>query len=310
MAQQTTYALACAFDEEFALPAAVALRSASMHWSRPTRLDVYIIDGGVTPQSRSRIEESIFSSRMQLHWCSIAVEDFRDLPLFAGRKESIYHRLAIGDVVPAGIHRLIWLDMDVLVLRCLSTLGEIELEGKALAAVQDMAIPLVSSPLGLAEFEALGLKPDTPYFNSGIMLIDLRLWREQDMRGQLLAYLRTHADRIFLFDQHAFNALYAGHWLPLDPRWNVIASLAGDRNTNDSDLPWILHYAGAFKPWKVPLRGPVFNRYRQVLREIAMPVPGPGLYERILAVYFRYFRTLLYPLERLCWVLRHRLLRS
>ena len=50
--------------------------------------------------------------------------------------------------------------------------------------------------------------------------------------------------------------------MPLDPRWNVIASLAGRtfyRTTHLSkemkhliaDSPWILHFAGSFKPWKL-----------------------------------------------------------
>ena len=108
-------------------------------------------------------------SRMQLHWCSIDVERFLDLPLFAGVKRQIYHRLALGEVIPEEIERVVYLDMDVLALRCISELWTIELNGNPIAAVQDMAIPRVSSPLGLGEFEALGLSPDTPYFNNGLL---------------------------------------------------------------------------------------------------------------------------------------------
>ena len=53
-------------------------------------------------------------SRMQLHWCSIDVERFLDLPLFAGVKRQIYHRLALGEVIPEEIERVVYLDMDVL----------------------------------------------------------------------------------------------------------------------------------------------------------------------------------------------------
>ena len=320
MSQLKRYALVSAFNENYALPAAVALRSISMCWTRSIVLDAYIIDSGVRPRSRSHIEESIVKSRMQLHWCSIDVERFLDLPLFANMKRQIYHRLAIGEVVPEDIDRVVWLDSDVLVLRCLSELWEIELNGKPFAAVQDMAIPWVASPLGLGEYESLGLDPDTPYFNAGVMVLDMKLWREEEMAARLMHYLRVHADRIFHFDQHAFNAIYAGQWCALDPRWNVIASLAGRRYLRGQHLseevrriafksPWILHFAGAFKPWRIPLQTPAFSRYREIRAPIAIPAPPPGWYEWALSIYYLYFREILYPLERLCWILRYRFLR-
>ncbi len=320
MSQSKRYALACAFNEGFALPAAVALRSVSMNWTRSTALDVYIIDSGVSPRSRLHIEESIVKSRMRLHWCSIDGERFRDLPLFANAKRQNYHRLAVGEVVPEELDRAVWLDMDVLVLRCISELWEIELHGNPVAAVQDMAIPRVSSPLGLGESEALGLDPDTPYFNSGLMVLEMKPWREKEMAARLMHYVRVNADRIFHFEQHAFNALYAGQWYALDPRWNVIASLAGQRYFRGRHLsgelrqlvstsPWILHFAGTFKPWRILLQTPAFSRYREILDQVSIPSPPPDWYERALSVYYLYFRRILYPLERLCWILRYRLLR-
>ena len=321
MSQSNRYTLACAFDEDFALPAAVALRSVSMHWTQSTALDVYIIDGGVSPRSRSQIEESIVKSRRRLHWCSIDLERFLDLPLFAGVKRQVYDRLALGEVIPEEIERVVYLDMDVLALRCISELWTIELNGNPIAAVQDMAIPRVSSPLGLGEFEALGLSPDTPYFNNGLLVLEMKPWREEEMAARLMHYLRVNANRIFHFEQHAFNALCAGRWCALDPRWNVIASLAGRRYFRSKHLsrelhqivsrsPWILHFAGTFKPWRIPLQTPPFSPYRETQNQVSIPAPSPGWYERTLSIYYLYFRGILYPLERLCWILRYRFLRG
>ena len=316
MSQPPRYALFTAFDEDYSLPAAVALRSLSMHWTAPAALDVYVIDSGIAPRSRSRMEESIVEDRMRLHWCRIDVEPFLDLPRFPWMKSQIYHRLALGEVVPGGVDRVVWLDMDVLALRCIAALWEIDLQGQPLGAVQDLAIPWVSSPLGLGEFEGLGLDRKTPYFNSGVMVIDMPSWRENGMAARLTGYLREHAEHVVFCDQHALNALYAGRWFALDPRWNVNASLAGRRYLGTTCLPeeisrgasspWIVHFAGTFKPWRFPLADAVFHRYQTVLREISSEVPPAGWVEQIFCVYFRYFRRILYPLERLCWILRHR----
>ncbi len=319
MPRSGRYVLACAFNEDFALPAAVALRSISKCWTPSTVLDVHIIDSGISRRSRSSIEGSIIGSRMHLHWCPIDLSRFLDLPHFAGMKSQIYHRFAIGEVVPKEVDRVVWLDMDVLVLWCLSELWEIDLKGQPIGAVQDMAIPMVCSPLGLNEFETLGLDPNMPYFNSGLMVLDMRLWRRQQAAVHLLRYVRETADRILHFDQHALNALYAGKWRALDPRWNVIANLSGrsfggrhlsvESRKLLSSPPWIAHFAGAFKPWRIPLRRPLFRQYREVLAQVPIPTPPPGWWGRALAVYDVYFRRFLYPLERACWIGRYRFLR-
>lgn len=314
------FVLTCAFNETFSVPAAVALRSASVHWTESTPMDVYIIDSGISETSRTRIEQSIVASRMRLHWRTIDVDRFGDLPFFFHAKPQVYHRLAIDEVVPNEVERVVWMDSDMLVCRCMAELWQMNLEGKSLAAVQDMAIPFVSSPLGLNEYKELKLAADAPYFNAGLLVIDLKRWRKYKSGSRLLQYVRDHADTVFLFDQQAFNALYAGDWVPLDPRWNVIASLAGRtfyRTTHLSkemkhliaDSPWIVHFAGSFKPWKLQRHSLFFDGYRKVLEQTPFPelsVHWPG---RLLSLYDNYLRSLLYPLERLYWIARYRYLR-
>ena len=53
---------------------------------------------------------------------------------------------------------------------------------------------------------------EQPYFNAGVMLIDLDAWRREDLVGRMLACLRRHRRDVLWWDQYALNVELAGHW--------------------------------------------------------------------------------------------------
>ncbi len=315
---EDSYAIAASFNDGFALAAAVALRSVSMHWTKSEPVDVYIFDGGVTAVSRSRVEQSIDSERMRLHWCRVDEGQFQDLPRrMKGTLQSVY-RFAIADMLPPTIQRVVWIDLDVLVYRCLSELWEVDLDGKPIAAVQDMAIPYISSPLGLQPFKKGDPTSKLPYFNSGLVVIDMNRWRTDESAHQLIQLLKDQPWGIGHQDQHAMNVLYLNNWVALDLRWNVLSSLAGrsfykapppalPRERDVASAPWLVHYAGYFKPWKIKGRLPFFDDFKTMLEQCPFPPIRYKRFAGLPALYDQYLRHWLYPLERLCWIMRHRL---
>ena len=45
--------------------------------------------------------------------------------------------------------------------------------------------------------ESIGMEKDEPYYNSGVLLMDLEAWRNQDVLGQLLEFYRFHQGSLF-----------------------------------------------------------------------------------------------------------------
>lgn len=64
-------------------------------------------------------------------------------------------------------------------------------------------------------------KPD--YFNSGVMLLNLKLWRQQDLTPQLIAYRQNGVN--YFMDQDAINAVFEGRMLLLPLTYNVMLHL-------------------------------------------------------------------------------------
>jgi lipopolysaccharide biosynthesis glycosyltransferase len=165
----------------------------------------------------------------------------------------VYARLLIAELLPRSWDRVIYLDSDTIARHPLSDLWTVDLAGAILGAVRDDYVPTISSPYGLPTWQQHGLDPDLPYFNSGVLLIDLAAWRRHRIGEQALRYL-ADATEIRLFDQDALNAVIAGRWRQLDIVWNVTGywrkpHRRTGRHQAILDDARIRHFAGHGKPW-------------------------------------------------------------
>lgn len=116
------------------------------------------------------------------------------------------------------------------------------------------------------------------YFNSGVMLINLKLWRENKVSEKALDYLVEMSSRIKLHDQDAFNAVLVDKaWLPLPNYWNQRTSkyqlmdsfkLSNENifSERENELA-ILHYTGYSKPWHYLSIQPFSDVYERYLRK-------------------------------------------
>jgi lipopolysaccharide biosynthesis glycosyltransferase len=143
-------------------------------------------------------------------------------------------------------------------------------------AVRDAGAPTVASPRGLLNFRELGLAPDLAYLNAGVMSLDLRLWREERLSERLLGYLESHPHAIRWWDQDALNAVLAGRWGELDPRWNQIPQVWEPAREGEDGFPaslrelmirdpWIVHFSTWSKPWHWGCTHPARERFFEVL---------------------------------------------
>ncbi|MCP9818864.1 hypothetical protein KBZ18_05090 [Synechococcus sp. Cruz-9H2] len=240
--------VACAADGRYALPLAVMLRSAGEQLAASTWLRACVLDDGLTPEDRGRIELSL-PPRVCIEWC-VPQRILPSLPLWGRMTATTYQKLMLGDWLPRDVDRVLWLDADLLVLDDPGRLAHVPDPGIVAAAVIDPRVPRLASRFGVAGWEVLGMNPDAPYFNAGVMAINLAHWRRENVGGRCLAYLERFADGVSFWDQEALNAvLCQGLWQPLPVRWNVHPSLAPIPGSPAPPHPAVIHFSGRLKPW-------------------------------------------------------------
>lgn len=208
--------------------------------------------------------------------------------------------LLLAELLPADVSKVLFLDPDILVLEDLGLLWQTPLDGHVLAAVTDQAIPTCGSPRGVKNTQSLGIPRDAPYFNAGVMLIDLDHWRETNVTGRALEYLRAWDGRTDFYHQEALNSAVWNEWLPLGARWNIIASLTGRPYGPAVESPGIVHFSGYFKPWKLRISGPYAAEYDKLLA-VHMDGRRVSLSATLLSMYDNHVRDYAYPVELALW---------
>lgn len=86
-----------------------------------------------------------------------------------------YYRLFLTDVLPDNIHKVLYLDCDMIVCQNLRDLWEEDITDCGLAAVPDMVHD------GVHFTNRLKYDVTDGYFNSGLLLINLDYWRLNNM---------------------------------------------------------------------------------------------------------------------------------
>jgi lipopolysaccharide biosynthesis glycosyltransferase len=278
------------------------LESLREHLSPRWTAHLHLLHAGLPPASLNLI-----AARIDCHPIELTAAQLASAPRAANFPPEASTPLLLGDLLPASLDRVLFLDADTLVLDDLSELWRLPLDSQVLGATQDAALPLVSSPRAVKNWQALGIPPSTPYFNAGVLLIDLERWRRLDVCRLVRGYFDSTRETIDFLHQEALNAVLWNRWLHLDVRWNLLASHAGRSYgripAEALRHPGIVHFAGRMKPWRAPVGGPFNAAYQQVVARLRPELPpDPVLLQDLLgSLYDRYFRSALFPLEQFLW---------
>lgn len=250
-------------DDRFAMGLTVALSSAVRHLDRARPGQVYVLDGGLSEDSRARCLRAILSARPDVVVTFVENDPARFSGYDVHRySRAAYLRLMIPDIVPEGIGRVLYIDSDVVVTDDVGKLWDLPDDGCAFWVAHDDGVKgkgYFGTTLAFA-----GLPADTPYFNSGVMLMNLPRWREERISERAQALLAEHSDKCVNVDQDALNLVGVGRWSALSPRWNF--QVEGARALSPA-LPAgesvaVTHYINE-KPWnegRICLRQDVFDK--------------------------------------------------
>jgi lipopolysaccharide biosynthesis glycosyltransferase len=284
-----------ASDDGYAKPLAVAGRSLVANLRPGRELEIYILDMGIAEENKAAIVSSLKGERVTLTWISNAKAGVQGLPTFAWFTTATYARLLIPDFLPAHVDRVLYLDSDVIVRKCVGPLYDANLEGYAALAVPDYGAAFVCCPWGLANWFESGRNASDINFNAGVMLINVDLWRRENVGRNALDYVGS--DRHWRNqDQEALNSTIGTRMGPIDPRWNQQGELFKEecavvlpwsriavREVREN--PWIVHYSLQEKPWIHGCSHPWTSEWFMYLDQTAWSgwrPPGPKALPRMI----------------------------
>ena len=288
-------------DDAYAMPLAVMVRSL-LENHRPGRaLQLTVIDGGISSEARGRLEASWRDRADQIgaSWRFVppSFSTAEDLPVWGRVPRLSYARIALDDYFTGG--RVVLLDSDTLVLTDLSPLHDVDLEGAIAGATRDPYIPVVSAIDGLAKWRELDLPPQTPYFNCGVMTVDVDAWIENRVTSRAFDYVGCNGSDLRQYDQDAVNVVLVKQWKELDGRWQAHPRTRWAVGRPTVHDPWIVHFSGRLKPWAYQAGTELDRLFFEYLGRTAWRGfrPPRSLAALALQCYDSPLRRILYPLE-------------
>ena len=286
-----------ACDSNYAQHVTVAMMSILKNTTDPARIVFYLMDDQIDIAVKKKIRASIEQAHAAIHFCEVAADQFASFFVSGQLSRASYFRLEMGHLLPRAVEKVIYLDCDLLVLDDIAALWDYDMGGHPLAAVMDLGI-MASGKDWRGKQKQLGFSKNDSYFNAGVLMVNLKVWREHDYGRQAEQLAASHAYRHH--DQDALNALFHRNWQTVPLRWNVIPPvwylflkilrrrdfrcLAVEARRHIS----ILHYAGGYKPWEYDADAAFNAKYYEYLRQTEfrdalMPQPDPRRRGRSIA---------------------------
>jgi lipopolysaccharide biosynthesis glycosyltransferase len=249
--------LFCANPDYFQHAAVAAVSLAAASGRRPVRLHLVTCDEA--PQAEAMLRESLRSfPNVTSEIYHVSPEPIAQAFVDRHLSKEAYLRFLAPEILPAEIHRVVYLDCDLVVLDDISSLHDADLGNRPVGAVRDFNWEIAHPDGRLA---GLGLDGDYPYVNSGVLVMDLDLWRRADLSNRVLGAAVRLGARSTYHDQDALNVALSDQIQLLDRRWNLQAMIYSRsiRRILPRDLeateearanPGIIHFTTAEKPWK------------------------------------------------------------
>jgi lipopolysaccharide biosynthesis glycosyltransferase len=255
-----TIVMAC--DEGYAMPLATALRSIADSNSRHWPLRAYILYDSFSEQTKARVYNSLPRGSIALTWLHISLERFGNFNTLAHISNMTFARFLLADLLPQEVSRIVYLDSDLIVIGDLGDLWTSSLGENCAGAVLNYGLDQL---LKRRDKQFAGLPIVTHYFNAGVLLIDIALWRLKRVGDRAAQYLDRHPYSPFA-DQDALNAVLNNEWTILAEKWNFQRHLEVNVARMKPDVrPHIIHFISESKPWKREYHTPnesLFDSFR------------------------------------------------
>ncbi len=229
-------------NREFMKFALVSIYSVIKSQTRSCQFHI-VHDGDLGDSERARIRRFVQQHEAQVDFHTVP-EDFpREFAEHSSWDVAVLYRLALTQILPSTVGRVIYLDSDTLVRRPLDQLMLTDLGEQGFGAVSEAH----------ENVSRLGLPLDSAYLNSGVLTIDLAAWRRNRTSEQMLELVMQQPDRWVYPDQDILAVQFADGWTRLPPEYNVTHRFFRDRGSlplPTADPP-IVHFSGqGCKPWQ------------------------------------------------------------
>lgn len=265
----------------FAPITGVSMQSLFFNNQDAQQLNVYLIDNNISEENKKKFFELADRYNRKLYIIPKPDLDKKaGLQIDVGRWNiSTFFRLFLCTILPDDVDRCIFLDGDTIVRHSLKELWEMDLQGKAVGAIDDCRSDFYKKDLGLTS--------ENTYTNNGVMIIDLKIWRKIDVEKEFLEFIVAHNGNTTYVDQGVLNGVLSKRKLVkvIHTKFNVMTvffdfnykdllkirrpetHLSEEEYNEAVENPYVVHFTSCFRsatrPWNEKNDHPYGEEYKK-----------------------------------------------
>ena len=207
-------------DEYFASIFATSVVSLFENNKDVDNITVYLIEDEVSAESKSRFQDIAKEYKRNIVTIPMPKPDEMakiEIYIPANLKMATCGRLFVSKLLPDDIDKIIYADCDTLFLSSISSLWDID--------ISDDYVGMVCIPTSKNHKRIIGISPNSVYYNSGLMLVNLKRWREEKVDLAFMEYIRKQNGFIPYPDEGVLNAVFEGKIRMLPLKYNVYGQI-------------------------------------------------------------------------------------
>lgn len=227
---------------------------------------------------------TIIRNLLESHTCRLEIYDLQDINQKLGIDIpntiaiNAYARLFLSSLVSPDIDKIIYVDVDAINVRPLNELWSMDISNYSVCGVLD--------DVELKAKTKIGLKENSPYINSGFLLINLDYWRKYHFEDQFIRFLRQHNGNVFHHDQGIINAVCNSSFKILHPKYNVMTNFfmksyssscpspfySTKDLTEAKESPAFIHFTPGVvnRPWCKKCKHPMVQSYLEYRTKVGL----------------------------------------
>ena len=218
-----------AFDDNYALPASIAIQSLLDSKHKNTEYEIIVFHSGLQRKTIKKMEKIC-----PIRWIKVDRNLLKNVPHGWSGLET-YYRLLMADLLPE-YDRVLWSDVDVLFCGDLTNIYKTNITNAEWAGI---AAECRDEKTGIHTHFPENKKPYI--YMPGFMVANTKLWRKKNMLNKFFDTITKYGDKLKMFDLDVLN-LSANKIVNLPFEYCVLENIYDSKKLSDAkEYPWLSH---------------------------------------------------------------------
>lgn len=203
-------------DDNYARHTGVSILSVLDNNKHFKGIDIYIIENNISEENKIKINEIIKKYNRNIKYVDFSQYKSKlNLKMEWEISISSYARLFIECILPKTIDKVLYFDCDTIVAGPLDELWEVEFqENEFVAGVLDTVSEKIITKIGIGKKDR--------YINAGMLLINLKEWRENEIQKQFMDFIDKYNGKVTHHDQGVINGVLHQNCKVISPKFNLM----------------------------------------------------------------------------------------